>query len=442
MFIVPLSRNHDLSMHQSDGDHNVISGGATSTSPLTVDIDDYVRRREADWIHLRRHLHRHPEPSGEEFQTSELILAHLTQHGIQADIAARGVGVVGELPVGQDPDSGPVIALRADIDALRMADHKSLNYASRVEGCAHACGHDVHTTIMLAASETLMTVSQLDSSSVPSARIRLIFQAAEETCKGAQWMVEDGALKDVQAILGVHVDPLLRFGEIGICYGTLTAQVDEVAITVRGQGGHSARPHDTSDPIAAAAMLVSLLYQRLPRSTDTRNPSVFTIGQIHGGTAPNVIPDSVELNGSLRSVETADRKNLLSAIRDTCRHFGDLSGNSLDVEFRNSLGSVRNSELVARAFERATRHALGDAAVVLLTQPSMGGEDFAVYLDHVPGAQVRLGCAGDANWPLLHSPVFDVDEQVIGTGARVVSQAALQLLQHRQESEFQISCPD
>ncbi len=425
-------------MRQSADDHKLSSGGSTSASDLTADIDDYVTDREVSWIDVRRHLHRHPEPSGEEFKTSELIRTHLTHHGIQARIAPRGVGVIGEMPIGRNPDSGPVIALRADIDALRMADRKSQVYASTVEGCAHACGHDVHTTIMLAASETLMTINQLHPSLMPSARIRLIFQAAEEICEGAQWMVEDGAMKDVQAIFGVHVDPLLAFGQIGICYGTLTAQIDEVLITVRGQGGHSARPHDTSDPIAAAAMLVSMLYQRLPRATDSRDPSVFTIGQIHGGTAPNVIPDHVELNGTLRSVETTTRKNLITAIRQTCRHYGELSGNTIVVKFRNPLGSVRNAEPVARAFERATLDALGEAAVVLLTQPSMGGEDFAVYLDHAPGAQARLGCAGDSGWPRLHSPVFDVDEQVIGTGARIVSRAALKFLQQGQESEFQI----
>ena len=403
-----------------------------------MNIDDYANGREVDWISVRRHLHQHPEPSGEELKTSEFILARLTHHGIEAQTGSRGVGVIGELPIGRNPESGPVIALRADIDALRMDDRKSHVYSSTVKGCAHACGHDVHTTVMLAASETLQELNQLDTVSMPSARVRLIFQAAEEICEGAQWMVEDGAMNEVQAIFGIHVDPLLAFDQIGICYGTLTAQVDEVMITIQGQGGHSARPHDTSDPIAAAAMLVSMLYQQLPRAADSRDPSVFTIGQIHGGTAPNIIPDRVELNGTLRSVETTSRNNLIAAIHQTCRHYGDLSGNTIVVTFRNPLGSVRNAEPVVRAFERATRDALGESAVVLLTQPSMGGEDFSVYLDHAPGAQIRLGCAGGIDWPLLHSPVFDVDERVIGIGARIVSHTALNFLQQDQKVEFQI----
>ena len=425
-------------MCQSADDHTSAAAGSFTQSDLTSTIDEFISRRKAAWIGMRRHLHRHPEPSGEEFETSELIRAHLTQHNIQARISSRGVGIIAELPTGKNPESGPVIALRADIDAVRMTDRKLTEYASSVEGCAHACGHDVHTTVLLAASEILSALNRFHPLSIPSARFRLLFQAAEEICKGAQWMVDDGTLENVSAVLGFHVDPLLSVGKIGICYGVLTALVDEVLISVRGQGGHAARPHNTSDPIATASMLVSMLYQRLPRAMDSRDPFVFTIGQIHGGTASNVIPDHVEMNGTLRSVEASARMQVINTIRQTCKHFGELSGNTIAVEFRNPLGSVRNSEPVARAFERATGDALGEEAVVLLTRPSMGGEDFAVYLDHVPGAQVRLGCAGDSNWPLLHSPVFDVDEQVIAIGAHVVTRAALNFLQRTQEVEFQI----
>ncbi len=405
---------------------------------LTATIDDYASRHEAAWIDVRRRLHRHPEPSGKEFETSELIRAHLAQHNIQAQIADRGVGVIAEFPIGKDPDSGPVVALRADIDALRMFDRKTTEYASVIDGCAHACGHDVHTTVMLAASEVFAKLNPLHESTIPSARIRLIFQAAEESCQGAQWMVDDNAMDNVSAILGIHVDPLLPADRIGICYGALTAQVDEILISLQGQGGHAARPHDTTDPIAAAATLISILYQQLPRATDTREPSVFTIGQIHGGTAPNVIPDHVELNGTLRCIDPDVREDLIRTIRHTCMHFADMTGNTIAIEFRNPLGSVRNAESVAGAFETATRDALGDEAVVLLTKPSMGGEDFAVYLDHAPGAQIRLGCAGAADWPLLHSPIFDVDEKVIAVGARVVTRAVLKYLLQSQESEFQI----
>ncbi len=425
-------------MHQSAAGHHPDRGDSIDTSVLSTGFDEYAQRHEAAWIDLRRRLHRHPEPSGEEFETSELIRAHLAQHNIEARIAPRSVGVIADLPIGRDPESGPLVALRADIDARRMTDRKSTEYASTVEGCAHSCGHDVHTTVMLAASEMLSELNAVQTASVPSARIRLVFQAAEEICKGAQWMVEDGAMEGVDAILGIHVDPLLSVGQVGICYGPLTAIVDEVLISVRGQGGHSARPHDTSDPIGTATSLISMLYQQLPRTTDSRDPAVFTISPIHCGTAPNVIPDHVEMNGTLRSIDPRVRRDLIKSIRTTCDHFASMTGNSIAVEFRNHLGSVRNAESVTRAFERAAREALGESAVVLLTRPSMGGEDFAVYLDHAPGSQIRLGCAGADDWPLLHSPVFDVDEAVIAVGARVVTRAVQKFLDPGQEVEFQI----
>ena len=413
-------------MHHSAADHE--SGSPHSAkSAVARAIDDYADRHAPAWIDTRRRLHRHPEPSGEEFETSELIRAHLTQHNIAARIAPRAVGVIGELEIGPPSKDAPVIALRADIDALRMLDRKSVEYASTVEGCAHACGHDVHTTIMLGVAEIFASLNTVVPEHLPSARIRFVFQAAEEICKGAQWMVDDGAMNGVSSILGVHVDPQLQCGQIGICYGMLTAQIDEIAITIRGTGGHSARPHDTSDPIATTAMLISLLYQRLPRSIDVRDPSVFTIGRIHGGTAANVIPDHVELNGSLRTTETEVRQTLRKEILHACEHVGMLTGNTIAVDFRNPLGGVRNASNEAAAFEQATRDTLGEDSIVLLTRPSMGGEDFAVYLDHSPGAQMRLGCASGPDWPLLHSPVFDVDERIIAIGARVVSRAVLQL---------------
>ena len=419
-------------MHQSGGDHGAVFHDFDSV------IDAWASRRESAWIELRRHLHRHPEPSGEETATSELIRDHLMRQGIEARTGSRGVGVTADLCLGEAPHTGPLIALRADIDALRMSDRKNVPWASEVDGCAHACGHDVHTTVLLAAAELLHRIRGSSGVCLPPARIRLIFQAAEEICQGAQWMVDDGVMDGVDTILAIHVEPRLRAGQVGIRHGPLTAHVDELFIVLKGQGGHSARPHETSDPIAAAAGLVNLLYQHIPRMTDAREPVVLTIGQIHGGTAPNVIPDQVELGGTLRSICGRVRTEVMQKIRDCCDHVARLTGNRVDVEFRNPLGSVVNAVRPVQAFERAARRVLGDRSVVHLTAPSMGGEDFAVYLEHAPGAQVRLGCAATDHWPLLHSPVFDVDERVIAMGARLLVHAVLDLLGQDDPLEFQI----
>lgn len=384
---------------------------------------------EPGWIEFRRRLHRAPEPSGLEKHTSQAICERLEAVGIAARIPDRGVGVIADFSLGETTSQSPTIALRADIDALRMADQKSVSYASQKPGLAHTCGHDVHTTVVCAVAELLAGLrTTVPASDLPAAHVRLVFQAAEETCQGANWMVEDGALKDVDQILGLHVEPQLPVGKLGVCYGALTAHVDEVLIRLHGIGGHTARPHSTTDPIAAAALLVTSLYQMLPRTVDVRDASVLSFGSIAGGTVSNVIPDSVELSGTLRTTDPDSREKLMERIRLGVESIATLTGNQIHLQFAKPLGSVRNSDLPTSAFEQAGRQVLGDSGVVVLTRPSMGGEDFAMYLDHVPGSQIRLGCAGnDHDWPLLHSPVFDVDERTIAVGARIVAWATLLL---------------
>lgn len=389
-------------------------------------IDDFVTAHESAWIAYRRERHCSPEPSGEETATSHSICQRLKSIGINAIIPDRGVGVVGDLLLGGATLEIPAIAVRADIDALRMPDRKEVDYSSINDGLAHACGHDVHTTIVLGVAEVL---TQLNCSGItlPPARVRFLFQSAEETGEGAHWMINDGMLAGVNSILGLHVEPNLLAGQIGIRYGVFTAGVDEVFIKVRGQGGHTARPHSTTDPIHTATTLISNLYQWLPRQVDVREPSVFTVGQIHGGSAPNVIPDEVEIVGTLRTTDPSIRAKLVDQIEFICQQLGTLTGNEITVKFQHSLGSVINARPETSAFEKAARESVGSDAVVVLDQPSMGGEDFAVYMSQCTGSQIRLGCATSIPWPHLHSPVFDVDERCIAVGIRVISRAVLNL---------------
>lgn len=397
--------------------------------PFEELLDRIADDRRDIWIAGRRVLHSRPEPSGEEFETTALIAGQLKAMGLQARIPDRGVGVIGDLVLGSPDSDAPTIAMRADIDALRMHDRKTVAYASACPGVSHSCGHDAHTTVVLAAAELLTTLTErLPESEIPSARIRFIFQAAEETAEGAAWMVEDGALEDVSAILGLHVDPTLPVGKVGIRYGVLTAQVDEVVISVRGKGGHAARPQYTSDPISAAVNLVTSLYQIVPRRADSLHPTVFTVGSFNGGTASNVIPDYVEITGTLRSTDRVNRQAVMDAIRRTCDGIGAATGNNIQANFLNPLGSVNNDITIMSAYEASAIQVIGGENIVIIDKPSMGGEDFAVYLDHVRGAQFRLGCAGpDGEWPMLHSPIFDVDEQAIAIGARIIARTALLL---------------
>ena len=397
--------------------------------PFELLLDRIAEDCKSAWIANRRALHSAPEPSGEERETTSKIAQQLQALGIQPRIPARGVGVIADLTLGSPNSDAPLIAVRADIDALRMQDRKKVAYASQSAGISHSCGHDAHTSIVLAVAELLSTLpKRLLESEIPPARLRFIFQAAEETAEGAAWMVKDGALDDVSAILGLHVDPTISVGKVGIRYGVLTAQVDEVVIEVRGKGGHAARPQHTTDPLGTAASLVSTLYQTIPRRADSLFPTVFTIGTIHGGMASNVIPDRVEISGTLRSTDRASRHSVMETIRRTCEGLGTATGNNIEVTFKSPLGSVVNDVTVTSAYEASAIQVLGGQNLVIIDKPSMGGEDFAVYLDHVRGAQFRLGCAGSGGeWPMLHSPVFDLDEKAIPLGARIISRAALLL---------------
>lgn len=397
--------------------------------PFELLLDRIADDRKSTWVERRRLLHSLPEPSGHEHQTTAYISQQLKALGIEPRVPSRGLGVIGDLEIGTPGHDAPMIAVRADIDALRMQDRKTVEYSSSHPGVSHSCGHDAHTTVVLATAEMLTTLSKrLPESEVPSARVRFIFQAAEETAEGAAWMVEDGALENVAAILGLHVDPTIPVGKVGIRYGVLTAQVDEVLIDVRGKGGHAARPQHTTDPLGTAATLISTLYQTVPRRADSLYPTVFTIGSIHGGTASNVIPDHVTISGTLRSTDRTNRDRVMQTIIRTCEGLGAATGNTIEVRFQSPLGSVVNDVTVTSAYEASAIQVLGGQNLVLIDKPSMGGEDFAVYLDHVRGAQFRLGCAGlEGDWPMLHSPVFDVDEKAIPIGARIISRAALLL---------------
>ncbi|MBM79769.1 MAG: amidohydrolase [Planctomycetaceae bacterium] len=392
-------------------------------------IDHVVASMTDRLVDVRRHMHSHPEPSGEELETTAFIASQLKGVGLEPRLCKQDIGVVADWEFGDVTDETPRLAVRCDIDALRLPDQKDVLYRSQVTGIAHACGHDVHTSITLGSAMTLLQSSLNADYAKTAARLRFIFQPAEETCEGARWLVEQGVLDGVDAILALHVDPELDVGKVGLRSGSLTASCDEVDVLIEGKGGHGARPHQSLDPIAAAAQLVSSLYQALPRSVDSRQPSVLTFGKIAGGSAPNVIPECVELRGSLRAVNISTRDSLYRRIREVAEGVERMTGTSIRIRFLNSLPSVVNHPRIIAAMENAARRVVGGENTHFLDLPSMGGEDFAVYLEHVPGAMLRLGCSpvGAARRTLLHSPFFDVDEAAIGIGVRIMTRTALLL---------------
>jgi amidohydrolase len=284
----------------------------------------------------------------------------------------------------------------------------------------HACGHDVHTTLGLG---TAMVLSELG---IPlPGTVRFIFQPAEEIAKGAGWMVEEGVMEDVEAILGVHVYPTIPAGSVGVRYGALTAAADEIELTIMGESGHGARPHEAKDAIWIAAQVITSLQQAISRTQNPLRPVVLSFGQISGGRAHNVIADRVQLTGTVRSLHPETSAQLPQWIEGIVKSICDCYGATYEFSYRRLVPSVQNDIKITKLIEKAAKEALGSDRVINLLEPSLGAEDFSLYLDHAPGSMFRLGVAHahKTNYP-LHHPKFEVDESAIAVGVVTLAYAA------------------
>ncbi len=369
-------------------------------------------------IEIRRHLHAHPELSGQEYQTSAYVAGVLSSCGIHVKEAVGKTGVLGNLHgIGSDKRT---LGIRTDMDALPIQERTKLDFASRHPGVMHACGHDVHTTVGLG---TAMILSQLKEK-LPG-NIRFLFQPAEEIAQGASWMVQDGAMKDINAIFGLHVFPSIPGGVVGIRYGALTAAADDLEIFIQGESGHGARPHEAIDAIWIAAQVVTSLQQSISRTQNPLRPLVLTIGQISGGRAPNVIADQVRLSGTVRSLHPETHANLPKWIENIIANICQSYGASYEMNYRRGVPSVQNDQFLTEILEQASREAWGNEGVQIINEPSLGAEDFAMYLEHAPGTMFRLGIgqADKPNHP-LHHPEFEVNESAIITGVVTLAYAA------------------
>jgi len=381
-------------------------------------VDEYV----PEMVALRRYMHIHPEPSGAESGTSSHLYARLADAGVQVRLGAEGRGVIAD--DGSDRDC-PRMALRADIDALRIQDRKQVEYCSQTPGLMHACGHDGHTATVYGAILALRRADQESKLPWPVCW-RGIFQPAEETSTGANEMIALGALNGVDAIISLHMDPSRRLGNIGVRVGALTAACDEMKIRIKGRGGHAARPHESIDPIAAAAQLISSIYLFVPRAIESYDPVVVTIGQVIGGDNANVIPEEVFLNGTLRTLGGALRERTKGHLRQLARGIAEASGTTIEVEFNKGPDSVNNDPRLTALFREAATALLGTGHVEEIPRPSMGGEDFAHYLEHVPGSMFRLGCVSESvGGAPLHSPLFDIDERALAIGAKILARTTV-----------------
>ena len=387
-------------------------------------IKDLAEALKPRLIEIRRHLHSHPELSGQEHQTAAYVAGVLSSCGIVVQESVGKTGVIGEL-VGRTDDR--LVAIRTDMDALPITEGTNLQFASRKPGIMHACGHDVHTTVGLG---TAMVLSQLGE--VLPGNIRFIFQPAEEIAQGASWMVRDGVMNDVSAIFSLHVFPSIPAGSVGIRYGALTAAADDLEIIIMGESGHGARPHEAVDAIWIASQVITTLQQAISRTQNPLRPMVLTIGQISGGRAPNVIADQVRLAGTVRSLHPETHANLPAWIEKIVANVCNSYGARYEINYRRGVPSVQNDLALTQLLEASAKEAWGSDRVQILPEPSMGAEDFSVYLEQAPGTMFRLGVGfkNQLNYP-LHHPLFEVDESAIVTGVVTLAYSIYQYWQKR-----------
>jgi amidohydrolase len=367
---------------------------------------------------IRRDIHRHPELSMQEYRTSGIVADTLEKAGIETRRGIAGTGITGTL---QGNSPGRCLALRADMDALPIEEKTGAEYASINKGIMHACGHDVHTTCLLGAALILSDIRDSFSGTV-----KFIFQPAEEINDGAKQMIKAGVLSDpeFEAIFGLHTAPAIPAGKIGVKEGPLMAAVDTIRIVILGEGGHGAVPDRTRDAVVAASAVVQNLQTIVSRKTSPFDPVVVSIGTIHGGKANNVIADRVEMSGTVRTYNAETREKMPGLLKNiiarTCAAL-DTEGK---LEYIFDLPPLVNDPECAGIIREAALKVLGPGSVIEAT-PSGGGEDFAVFLEHVKGAFFFLGTGGKYEW---HHPEFDVNEDCLAAGAAVLSQTAANYL--------------
>ncbi|GAB3816238.1 amidohydrolase [Micromonospora zhanjiangensis] len=390
--------------------------------PLPFELDRLLALRLPNLVATRRFIHAHPELSGQEHDTAALIARELTAVGLTPRMLPKGNGVICDV---DGRPGGPVVALRADIDALPLDDAKDVPYRSTVDGVCHACGHDVHTTVLLGVAALL---ARLARQGELSGRVRLIFQPAEEILPcGSLEVIEAGGLDEVTQIFALHCDPNLPVGQIGLRVGPITAAADNVTVRLTGPGGHTARPHLTVDLVDALGRLVTEVPALISRRVPANSGLLLVFGHATAGTRYNVIPTEAVAAGTLRVLDRDTWDKAPKIVAQVVRDVIAPTGATLDIEYLRGRPPVVNDARAIRVLSAATAASLGPTGIAETPQ-SMGGEDFSWYLETVPGALARLGVGRSTANADLHRATFDVDERAIAVGVRLLVCTALEAL--------------
>ena len=391
-----------------------------------INLRALVRDVADDVVALRREFHAHPELGFQEHQTSARVAAFLTERGIEHRTGVAKTGVLGTIRGASD---GPAVLLRADMDALPLHEANDVPYRSRRENLMHACGHDGHVAMLLGAGAVLQQLRDR----LPGT-VRLAFQPAEEGLGGAQPLIAEGALRDPScgAAFGLHLWNSLPAGMVGLKEGPAMAAVDEIHLRIVGRGGHGAEPMDTADPIVAAAAVVTGLQTIVSRNLDALDAGVVTIGAIHGGKAHNIIPEFVQMTGTLRSFQAETRELLRRRVREVASSIAAGLGCRAEVEVVESYPATINDPGMTRFTHRVAASVVGKDKVVA-SKAVMGGEDFSYFLQNVPGTFVFLGSNNVARGLAHphHSPNFDFDEAALPVGVELLCTLALRWLEER-----------
>lgn len=388
-------------------------------------IQQSARETEPYLVQTRRQLHMYPELSFGEQETMAFVCRELEQMGIPFEAGIAGTGVIA-LIKGKNPDKN-CIALRADMDALPITEKNDTEYASKKPGIMHACGHDVHTSCLLGAAKILDKLKDEFEGTV-----KLIFQPGEEQSPGgASLMIKAGALENPKpkAIIGLHVFPELPSGTVAFRSGQYMASADEIHITIKGKGGHAALPHKTIDPIVIAAQVIVQLQQLVSRKADPLLPTVLSFGKIAGGAVTNVIPESVEILGTLRTFDESWRKEALSLIREVCSTTAAAWGATAEIHFPEGYPSLFNDPALHDQLKSYAGDYLGEEQVKNLDM-RMTAEDFSFYTLEIPGCFYRLGTNKNNEQFLnpVHNDRFDIDESAMITGAGMMAWLAYRFL--------------
>jgi amidohydrolase len=394
----------------------------SQSDQLKADIGELV----PDLIAMRRDLHEHPELAFEEVRTSGIVAQRMRTMGLEVQTGIAKTGVVGLLRGGASKSGAKTIAIRADMDALPIHELNDINYRSTIDGKMHACGHDGHTSILLAVADLLNKRRE-----ELIGNVKFVFQPAEERIGGAEPMIKEGAMQGVDGIIGLHLFSDYPLGRVGVRSGPVFASADRFILTVKGKGGHAAMPETTVDPIVISAHIVTALQTLISRETSPFSPAVITIGIIKAGTAFNIIPESAEMHGTIRAFNSEHRSKLIRRINEIAQGIATAMGGSCVVDVIDGCPPCVNDAKMTEIVRDAAIVTVGekdvDASEDILTA---GSDDMACFLEAVPGCYFIVGAKNEekgANFP-HHHPRFNIDEDALPIGVEVLTRAAMDFL--------------